>query len=147
MSMNRVVLIGRLAREPELRLTANGTAVANFTLAVDRRKSSSEEQKTDFIRITVWDKQAENCQTYLGKGRLVAIDGRLQISKYRDKEGKDRTSAEVVAEQVQFLDRAPDGGQNNGYGGRAQAGNGDFGDGDFNSTSEGGDWNEDEPPF
>ena len=150
MSMNKVIMIGRLTREPELRFTASGKPVANFTLAVDRNRPNAQgEKETDFIRIIVWGKQAENCSNYLGKGRLVGIEGRLQISKYQDREGKDRTSAEIVAEFVQFLDRAPN---NNGgsSGSDRQPGNNDFGQGagdlgggDFGS----GGWNDDEPPF
>jgi single-strand DNA-binding protein len=106
-SLNRVVLIGRLTRDPEMRSTASGTSVANFTLAVDRQRPNAQgERETDFIRIVVWGKLSETCSKYLEKGRLVAVDGRLQISQYQDKEGQNRTSAEVVAESVRFLDRA-----------------------------------------
>jgi single-strand DNA-binding protein len=145
--LNRIVLIGRLTREPELRFTSTGTAVANFTLAVDRQRPNPQgEREADFIRIIVWGKLAETCSNYLGKGRLVAVDGRLQISKYQDKEGQNRTSAEVVAENVRFLDRAqksPGEGAGAMSGGPGvDAGNdflpGDFGDGGFGSE---------EPPF
>jgi single-strand DNA-binding protein len=145
--LNRIVLIGRLTKEPELRFTSTGMAVANFTLAVDRQRLNSQgEREADFIRIIVWGKQAETCSNYLGKGRLVAVDGRLQISKYQDKEGQNRTSAEVVAESVRFLDRAqkaPSEGTGAVPGGPAvDTGSdyppGDFGDGGFGS---------DEPPF
>jgi len=107
--LNRIVLIGRLTRDPELRYTASGLAVANFTLAVDRRVSKDREKEADFIDIVVWQKQAENCANYLGKGRLVAIDGRLQIRSYDDNQGIRRKVAEVVAENVRFLDRAKEG--------------------------------------
>ncbi|NLZ93356.1 MAG: single-stranded DNA-binding protein [Firmicutes bacterium] len=101
---NRIILIGRLTRDPELRYTAaNGKAVASFTLAVNRR--FSQQQEADFIPIVVWDKQAEACANYLGKGSLVAVEGRLQVRSYEDREGKRRTIAEVVAESVKFLDR------------------------------------------
>lgn len=105
--LNRIVLIGRLTKDPELRYTAgSGVAVATFTLAVDRRFSQQGQQKeTDFIPIVVWRNVAENCAKFLGKGRLVAVDGRLQIRSYEDKEGQRRTIAEVVAESVQFLDK------------------------------------------
>ncbi|EEG76942.1 single-stranded DNA-binding protein [Dethiobacter alkaliphilus] len=104
--LNRIVLIGRLTRDPELRYTpANGVAVASFTLAVNRRFSSQGGQKeADFIPIVVWRAQAENCAKYLGKGSLVAVEGRLQIRSYEDREGQKRTATEVVADSVQFLD-------------------------------------------
>lgn len=103
--LNRVVLIGRLTRDPELRYTpANGVAVATFTLAVNRR--FKQQQEADFIPIVVWQQQAENCAKYLGKGSLVAVEGRLQIRSYEDREGQRRTVAEVVADSVQFLESA-----------------------------------------
>lgn len=107
--LNRVILIGRLTKEPELRYTPSGTAVAKFTLAVDRRQSKDREKEADFIDIVVWQKQAENCANYLGKGRLVAVDGRLQVRSYEDSQGIRRKAAEVVAENVRFLDRAKEG--------------------------------------
>jgi single-strand DNA-binding protein len=101
--LNSVVLIGRLTKDPELRYTpANGVAVASFTLAVNRR--FKQQQEADFIPIVVWQKQAENCAKYLGKGSLVAVEGRLQIRSYEDREGQKRTIAEVVGESVQFLE-------------------------------------------
>lgn len=100
--LNRIVLVGNLTKDPELRYTpANGVAVASFTLAVNRRFSQKKE--TDFVPIVVWRAQAENCAKYLGKGSMVAIDGRLQIRSYEDREGQKRTIAEVVADSVQFL--------------------------------------------
>jgi single-strand DNA-binding protein len=108
MALNKVILIGRLVRDPELRNTATGTAVVNFTLAVDRQRPNGQgEREADFIRIVVWGKQAESCSNYLSKGRQVAIDGRLQISTYQDKDGQSHTAAEVVAESVQFLSPRP----------------------------------------
>lgn len=108
--LNRVVLIGRLTRDCDLRYTQNGTAVANFTLAVDRRQSKDREKETDFVDVVAWQKMAEACANYIGKGRLVAVDGRLQIRAYDDKDGIRRKVAEVVAEQVRFLDKAKDSG-------------------------------------
>ncbi len=103
--LNRIVLIGRLVRDPELRYTpTNNTAVATFTLAVDRnRKNAQGERETDFINIVVWGKIGENCANYLSKGKLAAVDGRLQIRNYTDKEGNKRSVTEVVAEDVRFL--------------------------------------------
>lgn len=108
--LNKVILIGRLTKDPELRYTQNGVAVARFTLAVDRRQVKDREKEADFIDIVVWQKQAETCANYLGKGRLVAVDGRLQIRSYDDSQGIRRKAAEVVAENVRFLDRAKEGG-------------------------------------
>lgn len=108
-ALNHIVLIGRLTRDPELRYTPNGVAVANFDLAVDRPTTNPQgERETDFIRIVVWQKQAENCANYLKKGRLVAVEGRLQIRNYETQDGQKRKSAEVVASHVQFLERARD---------------------------------------
>jgi single-strand DNA-binding protein len=101
--MNQVVLIGRLCADPELRYTNNGTAVANFTLAVDRRYS--KEKQADFINIVAWKAQAENCAKYIAKGSQVAVEGRIQTRKYQDREGNNRTAFEVVANSVQFLSR------------------------------------------
>ncbi|MCY0888790.1 MAG: single-stranded DNA-binding protein [Alicyclobacillaceae bacterium] len=104
--LNRVVLIGRLTQDPELRYTNSGTAVASFTLAVDRpRTNQAGERETDFINIVVWQKQAETVAQYLHKGRLAAVDGRLQIRSYENREGQKVRVAEVVAESVRFLDR------------------------------------------
>jgi single-strand DNA-binding protein len=108
MSINRVILIGRLTRDVELRSTPNGVSVANFAIAVDRRKQKDREQEVDFVDIVVWQKLAENCANFIGKGRLVAVEGRLQIRSYQDKEGIRRKVAEVVADNVQFLDKAKD---------------------------------------
>lgn len=102
--MNRVILIGRSTRDPELRYTANGTAVASFCLAVDRTyKNSNGEKETDFINIVAWNKLGELCGEYLAKGKQVALEGRLQIRSYEDNNGSKRTVAEVVADSVQFL--------------------------------------------
>jgi single-strand DNA-binding protein len=104
--MNHIVLIGRLTRDPELRYTPNGVAVANFDLAVDRPTTNQQgERETDFIRIVVWQKQAEHCANYLKKGRLVGVEGRLQIRSYETQDGQKRRVAEVIANYVQFLDR------------------------------------------
>jgi len=103
--INRIVLTGRLTRDPELRYTTSGKAVCNFTLAVDRRFSGQGERETDFIDIVTWQKQAEVCANHLTKGRLVALDGRLQIRSYETQDGQKRRVAEVVAENVTFLDR------------------------------------------
>ncbi|MGO0123481.1 single-stranded DNA-binding protein [Desulfothermobacter acidiphilus] len=104
--LNRVILIGRLVRDPELRYTSSGTPVGGFTVAVDRPGSSRQAQRqTDFIDVVVWSNLAEICHRNLTKGRLVAVEGRLQIRSYDDSQGIRRRAAEVVADNVRFLDR------------------------------------------
>ena len=115
--MNIAVLIGRLTRDPELRYLANtGVPVTTFTLAVDKNLSKDKKQEmeakgqptADFINIVVWGKQAENCANYLEKGRLVAIQGRIQSRSWETKDGSRRYVTEVVANQVQFLEWGKD---------------------------------------
>ena len=104
--MNNVVLIGRLVRDPDMRYTSNGVAVTTFTLAVDRPFSSNKgERETDFIPIVTWRQLAENCANYLGKGRLVAVQGRIQTRQYENNEGRRVYVTEVVADVVRFLER------------------------------------------
>ncbi len=99
--MNSVVLIGRLARDPELRFTASGKAVATFSVAVNR--VFSKEKEADFFNIVVWGKPAENCANYLAKGRLVGLQGRLQSRSY-EQNGEKKYITEIVADQVEFLE-------------------------------------------
>jgi single-strand DNA-binding protein len=102
--LNKVVLIGRLCADPDLRYTASGIAVARFTLAVDRGfKNQAGEREADFIPITIWRTQAENCAKYLQKGRLVAVAGRIQTGYY-DKDGQRHYTTDVVADEVRFLE-------------------------------------------
>lgn len=112
--MNKVCLIGRLTRDPELRFTsANDVPVTNFTLAVDRPfKNQNGEREADFIRIVVWRKLAEICANNLGKGRLVAVFGRIQTGSYETAEGQKRYTTDIVADEVQFLDYPKDRQQN-----------------------------------
>lgn len=103
--LNTVILIGRLTRDPEMRYTTSGIPVARFSLAVDRPFTNQNgERETDFIDIVTWRKLAETCTNNLGKGRLVAVEGRLQIRPYETQDGQKRRAAEVVADTVQFLD-------------------------------------------
>lgn len=103
--LNRVILIGRLTADPELRYTPQGTAVARFSLAVNRPFTNQQgEREADFIDIVVWRQLAETCAQYLRKGRLVAVEGRLQIRTYENQEGRRVKVAEVVAENVRFLE-------------------------------------------
>lgn len=119
--LNTVVLIGRLTKDPELRYTPGGKAVCTLRLAVDRGTNNAQgEKETDFIDIVVWERQAETVANYLQKGRLVAVQGRLQIRQYETQEGQKREKAEVVASTVRFLDRGNDmggGGERSGMGG------------------------------
>ncbi|GAB6934969.1 MAG: single-stranded DNA-binding protein [Bacillota bacterium] len=103
--LNRVILIGRLTHDPELRYTPSGVAVASFSLAVNRPFTNQQgERETDFIDIVVWRQLAETCAQYLRKGRLVAVEGRLQIRTFENQEGRRVKVAEVVADNVRFLE-------------------------------------------
>ena len=102
--LNRVILIGHLARDPEMRYTPNGIAVTTFTLAVNRPKTKEGmEQQPDWISCVVWQKTAENCATFLRKGSKALVEGRIQTRSFDDKEGNKRYITEVVGENVQFL--------------------------------------------
>lgn len=103
--LNRSVLIGRLTRDPELRYTPNGVAVTQFTLAVDRNFTNGNgEREADFIPVVTWKKLAENCANYLKKGRLTAVEGRIQTRSYENNEGRRIYVTEVVADNVRFLE-------------------------------------------
>lgn len=101
--MNKIILIGRLTKNPELRYTQNGKAVCSFTLAVDRPFTNQEEKEADFINIVAWNKSGENAAKYLAKGRQAAVEGRLQIRTYDGDDGKKRWVTEVVADRVEFI--------------------------------------------
>jgi single-strand DNA-binding protein len=106
--INRVVLVGRLTKDPELRYTNSNIAVATFTMAVDRGfKNAAGEKETDFIPIVVWKKSAESVAKYLHKGSLVGLDGRIQTRNYEASDGTRRYITEVVADNVRFLDSKP----------------------------------------
>lgn len=109
--LNKIILMGRLTRDPELRYTQSSVPVASFTLAVDRdfKNKVSGEKSTDFIDVVVWRQTAEFVSKYFTKGRMAAVDGRLQIREWIDKEGSKRRTAEVVAENVYFCDSKHDG--------------------------------------
>ena len=113
--MNSVVLIGRLARDPELSYTPNTqTAVSHFTIAVDRPRRNGEDAGADFIRVTVFGRQAETCDRYLAKGRQVAVQGRIQTGSYKNREGVTVYTTDVVADRVEFLGGGQGGGQSQG---------------------------------
>ena len=108
--LNRVIIMGRLTRDPELRRTQSGTAVTSFSLAVDRDyKSQSGEKETDFIDVVAWRSTAEFVAKYFTKGRMAVVEGRLQIRDWKDKDGNNRRSAEVVADNIYFGDSKRDG--------------------------------------
>ena len=105
MSLNRVVLVGRLTKDPDLRYTPNGVAVANFTVAVNRPfKNQQGENEADFINCVIWRKQAENLANYTKKGSQIGVDGRIQTRSYEGQDGKRVFVTEILAESVQFLE-------------------------------------------
>ena len=109
--LNRIIVMGRMTRDPELRRTNSGTAVASFTVAVDRDfKSQSGEKETDFIDVVAWRNTAEFASKYFSKGRMAVVEGRLQIRDWTDKDGNKRRSAKIVADSVYFGDSKRDGG-------------------------------------
>lgn len=119
MSMNRVLEMGRLTRDPELRRTGNGIAVTSFSIAVDRDHSSKEDgsKETDFFDVVAWRSTAEFAAKYLAKGRMIVVDGRLQSRSYEDKDGNKRRTVEILAERIYFADskRSDDRGYQNEY--------------------------------
>ena len=112
--LNRIIIMGRLVRDPELRTTQSGTSVTSFTLAVDRDFKSREsgEKSTDFIDVVAWRQTAEFVCKYFSKGRMAVAEGRLQIREWKDKDGNNRRTAEIVAENVYFGDSKRDGDSN-----------------------------------
>lgn len=116
-SINKVILMGNLTRDPELRYTPSGTAVANFGMAMNRKYGSGDDQKEDvcFVDVVAFGKTGELAEEYLSKGRLVAIDGRLQFRQWEGQDGGKRSKLEVVCERLHFL---PNGERNGGGGGR-----------------------------
>lgn len=104
-SLNKVMVIGNLGSDPEVRTTQGGTTVANFSVATTEVRGSGDDRQefTEWHRIVVWGRQAETCQQYLAKGRQVYLEGRLQTRSYEDREGVKRSVTEIVAQQVQFL--------------------------------------------
>ena len=106
--MNKVFLIGRLSRDPELRHTTSGTAVCQINVAISRPVTQGSEPQTDFINVVVWNKQAENIARYLSKGRQIAVEGRIQTRNYDNNEGKRTYVTEVIASNVEFLGSAND---------------------------------------
>ena len=111
--MNKVFLIGRLSRDPELRHTTSGMPVCQINVAISRPVSQGSEPQTDFINVVVWNKQAENVARYLSKGRQIAVEGRIQTRNYDNNEGKRTYVTEVIASNVEFLGSANDNNRTN----------------------------------
>lgn len=116
--LNRIIIMGRLVRDPELRTTQSGVSVTSFTLAVDRdfKNRDSGEKSTDFIDVVAWRQTAEFICKYFGKGRMAVAEGRLQIRDWKDRDGNNRRSAEVVADNVYFADSKRDSAGGDSYG-------------------------------
>jgi single-strand DNA-binding protein len=109
MSVNKVILVGRLGQNPEVRYTPSGAAVANFSVATNESwvdKSGQKQERTEWHRVVVWGKTAENCNQYLTKGRQVYVEGRLQTRQWQDKDGQTKYTTEIQAQTVQFLEGA-----------------------------------------
>lgn len=141
-SVNKAILIGNLGRDPELRYTQGGKAVANFTLATNEVWSGQDGQKnerTEWHRIVCWGKTAEHCSQYLSKGRTVYVEGRIQTREWEDKEGNKRQTTEIVAQNVTFLGGPRGGGSGGGAGGS--------GTGGYEGPPAGGDAPGDDIPF
>jgi single-strand DNA-binding protein len=139
MSINKVILVGRLGRDPETRYTGGGQAVANFSLATDetyKDRNGERQKRTEWHKIVVWGKQAEIAQQYLKKGSLIFIEGRIQSREWLDKEGQKRTSFEIVANNFRMLGGRTEGAAAAGAG--AGGGAGRAGGDDFESHSPSG---------
>jgi single-strand DNA-binding protein len=151
--LNRIILIGRLTRDPELRYTPAGVAVTQFTLAVDRNFTGQNgEREADFIPVVTWRQLAETCANYLRKGRLTAVEGRIQVRNYENNEGKRVYVTEVIADNVRFLESSQnrEGGNNTSSGASvpeepAFGGGGNSGRGNSNNVSRNNNNNQD--PF
>lgn len=134
--LNRVALVGRLTKDPEVRYAPdNQTAIAKFTIAVDRTFKREGQPSADFIPVVVFGKSAENCGKYIRKGRMVAVSGRIQTRSWDNQEGKRQYATEVIADEVDFLDRGSDSKEQGNAGG-----SGDYSD--FHPAEE-----EDDLPF
>ncbi len=131
--LNRIIIMGRLVRDPELRTTQSGIAVTSFTLAVDRdfKSRDNSEKSTDFIDVVAWRQTAEFVCKYFTKGRMAIAEGRLQIREWKDRDGNNRRTAEVVADNVYFGDSKRDSAGDNGYGAAPYGGG-------YNSAPTGG---------
>ena len=143
MSLNKVMLIGNLGRDPEVRYTQSGTAVANFTLATNERwtdRDGNRQERTEWHRIVVWGKQAEIASQYLRKGRQIFVEGSLQTREWTDKEGQKRYTTEIKAFNFQMLGSRDGGGGDGGGGGPQEPGGHD-------DAGGGGSYQDDDIPF
>lgn len=147
--LNKIFIMGRLTRDPELRRTQNGTAVAGFALAVDRDyKNADGTKETDFIEVVAWRSSAEFVSKYFAKGRMAVVEGRLQIRDWTDKDGNKRRNAEVVADNVYFGDSKKEGdssggsygGSSGGYKAAGKAVDVEPGEGEFAEIEDEEDW-------
>jgi single-strand DNA-binding protein len=143
MSVNKVILVGRLGRDPETRYTGGGQAVANFSVATDetyKDRNGERQKRTEWHKIVVWGKQAEIAQQYLKKGSLIFIEGRIQSREWQDKEGQKRTSFEIVATNFRMLGGRAEGAAAGAGGGGSRGGGGgdDFDSGPSDDTFSGG---------
>jgi|SRR5262245_39624357 len=154
MSVNKVILVGRLGRDPETRYTGGGQAVANFSVATDetyKDKNGERQKRTEWHKIVVWGKQAEIAQQYLKKGSLIFIEGRIQSREWQDKEGQKRTSFEIVASNFRMLGGRGDGaaGAGSSFSGGARSEEHDQSGGgeEFGGGSSGPEISDDDIPF
>lgn len=138
---NLVVLTGRLTADPELKTTPNGISVTRFSIAVNRNYGSGEDRQTDFINIVAWRHSAEFVAKYFKKGNLIGIEGSIQTNRYQDKNGNNRTSFEVVANNVQFVESKRDSGPAD------TAAPASFSNADTNDFADLGDATDDDLPF
>ncbi len=139
--LNKIFIMGRLTRDPELRRTQNGTAVAGFALAVDRDyKNADGTKETDFIEVVAWRSSAEFVSKYFTKGRMAIVEGRLQIRDWTDKDGNKRRNAEVVADNVYFGDSKKEGDSSGGYKAAGKAVDVEPDTGDFAEVEDEEDW-------
>lgn len=114
--MNKIFLLGRLTKEPEVRITPTEKTVCTFALAVDRPYSNGKEREADFINVVTWGKTAEVCGNNVSKGQRLLVEGRLQIRKYQDRQGQNRYVTEVIADRVEFIERKEKTSQNESLG-------------------------------
>lgn len=139
--LNKIFIMGRLTRDPELRRTQNGTAVAGFALAVDRDyKNADGTKEMDFIEVVAWRTTAEFVSKYFTKGRMAIVEGRLQIRDWTDKDGNKRRNAEVVADNVYFGDSKKEGDSSGGYKAAGKAVDVEPGEGEFAEIEDEEDW-------
>ena len=125
MSLNKAMIIGNLGRDPELRHTQSGSAVCNLNIATSEKfkdKSDEWQERTEWHRVTVWGRQAENCEKYLAKGSQVYVEGRIQTREWQDKDGVTKCTTEIIAQTVQFLKGGSGGGGSGGGGSASHSG-------------------------